>query len=116
MTKYTPAVAAPERDWVAEVAEIWHDLARGGKKPEGQEVAAALATRLKITTTTAGGLLAGFQSLVTYARMEQAAAASAMEEERLSVQAALAAVRPVLEARLQQRLDAADEEMPEVTC
>jgi uncharacterized protein UPF0236 len=40
--------------------------------------------------------------------MEREPAASALEEERLSLQAALRAVRPVLEARLQQRLDEAD--------
>jgi hypothetical protein len=101
---------------VAEVAEIWHALTQDGKKPSGAELAVALGEHLKITTATAAGLLRGFQALVNYARTEQAEAASAIEEERLSVQAALSAVRPVLEARLQQRLDEADEQRPEVRC
>jgi len=116
MNKHTPTAIKPERDWVAEVAGIWNQLAQGGKKPNGTELAEALAARLKITTATAGGLLASFQTLFGYAQMERAQAASAIEEERLSVQVALRAVRPILQARLQQRLDQADEQQPEVTC
>jgi hypothetical protein len=71
---------------------------------------------LKITEATASGLLVGIQSLVSYACAEVAAGASAIDEERLSLQAALKTVRPVLQARWQQRLDEADEPCPEVRC
>lgn len=124
MTKHTPVVIEPERDslaglerdYVAEVSEIWNELARCGKKPNGAEMAQSLAKRMKIPTGTANGLLLGFQSLVGYACGEMEAGASALDEERLSVKVALQAVRPVLEARLQQRLDQVDEQFSEVKC
>lgn len=116
MTKNTPALAEPERDWSREVAEIWNDLAREGKKPNGAALAAALAQRLNISSSVASGLMAGFQALVSYAQMERGRAASVLEEERLSRQAALRAVRPVLEARMQQMLDEADTKSAEVVC
>jgi hypothetical protein len=60
MSKHTATGAKPERDWVADVAEVWQQLARGGKKPGGTELAEALAARWQITTgggeRTAGGL------------------------------------------------------------
>jgi hypothetical protein len=101
---------------VVEVAEVWQKLAGGGKTPRGRELVEALAQRWQMSPATASGLLTGFQSLVSYARGEPTAEASAIEEERRSVQAALRAVRPVLQARLQQRLDEADEQTPEVRC
>jgi hypothetical protein len=116
MHKNNPSLCPREGTWVAEVAEMWHELTRDGKPPSGAELAGALSERLQISTATAGGLLTGFQALVNYARLEQAEAASAIEEERLSVQAALAAVRPVLEARLQERLDEADQQRPALRC
>jgi hypothetical protein len=103
-----------DRDWVAEVSEIWKGLAASGKKPNSTEVVKALAARWKISGATASGLLAGFSRLVSYARGELAAGVSALDEERSSVQAALRAVRPVLQARLPQRWDQADEQCPEV--
>lgn len=115
MRKNTPDIS-PTEDWVREMTAIWNHLAQDGKKPSGQRLAAALAQRLKITAATASGLLAGFQTLVNYACLEQAEAVTAIEEERLSVRAALEAVRPVLCARLQQRLDEVDEPMTEVKC
>lgn len=116
MSQNTATGAEPERDWVAEVAEVWEQLACRGKKPTGTELAEALAAGWQMSTATASGLLAGFQPLVSYARGEQAATAWAIDEERLSVPAALKAVRPVLEGRWQQRLDEVDEPSPGVKC
>jgi len=108
MTKNTPTPAEQESNWISTVAETWHDLVQDGKTPNGAALATALAQRLNISAAVVSGLMAGLQSLVGYAQMEREPAASALEEERLSLQAALRAVRPVLEARLQQRLDEAD--------
>jgi hypothetical protein len=117
MTKHTPAVAAPERDWVAEVAAIWHDLARGGRVPEGQEVAAARG-RAFADHDDDGQWTAGGVSKFGHLR-EDGAGRRRLGPGRGALECAAprpAAVRPVLEARLQQRLDTADEQMPEVKC
>ena len=103
-------------DYVAEVAALWQELAAGGSAPQETELAAALAQRLHLPQAVARGVLQGFQTLVRYAVSECAGGSTALEEERGSVQVALASVRPVLEARLQQRLDEADASTPEVTC
>lgn len=116
MTKNTPPVAVAERGWIREVVETWNDLARDGKQPDGPALAAALAQRLNISSTLASGLISGVDTLLSYAEMESDKANSALEEERSSVQAALRAVRPLLEARLQHRLDEADTLSQEVIC
>jgi hypothetical protein len=124
MTKNTPgatesersSLAGSERDYVAKVSEVWDELARGGKQPKGTDLAEAMANRLKISTGTASGLLIGFQNLVNYACSEIVVGASALDEERMSVRAAFEAIRPVLEARLQQRFDRVDEQSREVKC
>lgn len=101
---------------MADVAPLGQHLARGGKQLTGTDVAEALAARWQMMTATASGLLAGVQPLLSYARGEQATAAWAIEEERGSGQAALQAVRPVLQARWQQRWDEVDEQSPDVRC
>ena len=124
MSQHTATAPVPEsvartpveKDYVAEVATLWQELAHEGTRPSGTELAAALATRLGLPVSAAQGVLQGFQSLLHYALGEQAAGSTALEEERQSVQVALATVRPVLEARLQQRLDAADARTPEIVC
>jgi Uncharacterised protein family (UPF0236) len=124
MSQHTATTRAPEsaartqveKDYVAEVATLWQELAHEGTSPSGSELAAALATRLGLPVGAAQGVLQGFQSLLHYALSEQAAGSTALEEERASVQVALATIRPVLAARLQQRLDEADARTPEVTC
>lgn len=124
MRQHTASAPAPEsgartqveKDYVAEVATLWQELAHEGTRPSGSALAAALATRLGLPLGAAQGVLQGFQSLLHYALSEPAAGSTALEEERQSVQVALATMRPVLEARLQQRLDEADARTPEVRC
>lgn len=59
MRKNTAALAELERDWVAEVAQVWNERAREGKPPTGTALAEALAARWHMSRTlgerTAGG-------------------------------------------------------------
>jgi hypothetical protein len=124
MSQHRTTVPAPEsaarrqveKDYVAEVATLWQELAHGETKPSGSALAAALAVRLGLPLGAATGVLEGFQSLLQYALSEEALGSTALEEERQSVQVALVALRPVLEARLQQRLEEAEARTPEVIC
>lgn len=124
MSQHTATAPAPEsgartqveKDYVAEVATLWQELAHEGTSPSGTALAAALATRLGLPLGAARGVLQGCQSLLHYAVREWAVGSTALEEERQSVAVALATVRPVLEARLQQRLDEADARRPAVRC
>ena len=116
MMKNTTPATSKEVDWVELVAQIWNDLAQHDNNPNGAALASALATRLNISAATSTALLAGFQSLLAYAQMEQSQAPSAIEEERLGLKAALEAVRPILQARLQQGLDQADLKPGRISC
>lgn len=116
MTKNTPSPNTAESSWIELVAETWNDLRHENKTPSTEEFSRALAARLSLDASVASGLLAGFQTLVAYAQAERAPDSTALEEERASVQAALAAVRPVLEARLQHRVNEVDEQKEEVKC
>jgi hypothetical protein len=78
---------------VVEFLEQWASTSAGTGKP----MAMALA--------------AGMAELVQYARGPMDRAPSAIEEEREAVEVSRRVVRPVLEARLQQRLDALDEQV-----
>ena len=107
---------AVEQDYVAEVAALWQELVTAGSVPHEPELAPALAQRLHLPVAVARGVLQGFQTLLQYAVRAAAAGSTALEEERTSVQVALASVRPVLEARLQHRLDEADAATAVVPC
>lgn len=108
MTKNTPSPNAVESSWIEIVAETWNDLRRDNKTPSTKEFSRSLAARLSLDAGVASGLLTGFQTLLAYAQGARAPGSTALEEERASVQAALAAVRPVLEARLQDRVNEVD--------
>lgn len=116
MTKNTPSPKATESSWIELVAETWDGLSQQNEAPSTKEFAQALAARLSLDVSVASGLLTGFQTLLAYAQAERAPDSTALEEERASVQAALAAARPVFEARLQRRVDEVDERKEEVKC
>ena len=116
MTKNTPSPKATESSWIELVAETWDGLSRQNEAPSTKEFAQALAARLSLDVSVASGLVTGFQTLLAYAQAERAPDSTALEEERASVQAAVAAVRPVLEGRLQRRVDEVDEQNEEVKC
>jgi len=102
--------------WVQAVTQSWHKLAPGGQTPTAQGLADELARRLAMDGATALGLLQGMETLVEYAQGEWADTNTVVEEERQSVAVALQSVRPILEARVQRRLDAIDQGQPEVWC
>jgi hypothetical protein len=102
--------------WAEVVAQSWRKLAKGGETPSAQELADELARRLAIDGATALGLLQGMETLVQYAEREWADSNTVVEEERQSVAVALQSVRPILQGRVQRRLDAIDQAQPEVWC
>ncbi|MBO0859045.1 MAG: ISKra4 family transposase [Chloracidobacterium sp.] len=75
-----------------------------------------MARKLKTSESIASGLLNCFQTIASYAFTELEADTSALDEERLGVKVALQSIRPVLQTRLQQRLDKADERLAKVKC
>jgi hypothetical protein len=79
-------------------------------------MAAEVAKRLELDPMRALGLLQGMEMLATYAQAEVNPSRDVVQEERESVQMALQSVRPVLQARVQQRLDQLDEQYPEARC
>ena len=111
----TPADRTPV-SWFEVAAETWSELGRGGWKPTGEQLASALAARLGADERVIAGWLQGVARLAGYAEAEPKLEESSIEEERQSVQAALSAVRPLLEARLQQRLNRVDAEAGEIPC
>ena len=110
-TKSGEVVLGP---WVERVAQSWKKLAQGGRTPTGPELAQELAQRLGVDERSALGLLQGMETLVRYAQAE--VASDVVQEERASVRVALASVQPVLQARVQQRLDQVDQHYPEAWC
>jgi hypothetical protein len=75
-----------------------------------------LARRLAIDGATALGLIQGMETLVQYAQRQWADSDPVVEQERQSVKVALQSVRPILQARVQRRLDEIDQAQPEVWC
>lgn len=102
--------------WVQAVAQSWQKLAQGGQRPAAAELAEELARRLAMDGATALGLVQGLETLVQYAQREWAETSTVVEEERQSVVVALQSVRPIVQARMQRRLDAIDQAQPEVWC
>jgi len=70
-----------------------------------------IGERLGIDGTTAVGLIQGKETLLGYAQVEFLS--DGVQEERASVRVALQSVRPVLQARVQRRLDQLDQEYAE---
>lgn len=97
--------------WVESVAQSWNKLAKGGRAPTGPELAQELAQRLGVDGAAALGLIQGMETLVQYTQADLAA--DVVQEERDSVRVALQSVRPVLQARVQKRLDQLDQQYPE---
>lgn len=102
--------------WFEIAAETWSDLTKEEQKPTGEQFARALAARLGADVRVIAGWLHGVDVLASYAQATPRPEESALEEERQSVQVAVKAVRPLLEARLQQRLARVDQEVREVRC
>jgi len=62
------------------------------------------------------GVLSGIEVFMTYAEREPGPEETALEEEQAGLAAAQAAVRPLVQLRLQRRLDGVDEQVQEVRC
>lgn len=116
MENDTDRIEAPLGPWVACVAQSWSKLAKGGQRPSAKALAEELASRLAIDEAMALGLLQGMERLVQYAQSDWAETDTVVEAERQSVQVALPSVRPMLQARLQRRLDEIDQAQPEAWC
>jgi hypothetical protein len=96
--------------------ETWSELGTEGQGPTGEQLASALAARLGADVKVVAGWLQAVERLAYYAQAEPWPEEKAMDEERQSVQAALSAVRPIWEARLQQRLNRVDAAASEIPC
>jgi hypothetical protein len=116
MGKHTTPADGTLVSWFEVAVETWSDLGRGGQKPSGEQLASALAARLGAEVRIVAGWLQGVARLASYAVAEPEPEESAIEEERRSVQTAFSAVRPLLEARLQQRLERVDAAASEIRC
>ena len=114
MQKNTTAAFGVVGNWLEIAGQTWAELGKDGKKVSTKEFAVILATRLSTDVGVVTGWLQGAEELAKYAQSQ--GNRNALDEERESVTAALRAVRPILEARLQKRLDVVDEELMPVKC
>lgn len=92
--------------WLAVMREVAGTLRPGSSA----KFVARLRQALGITEQMATALLAGLDALTEFATAPVDPHTAAVDTEGAAVQAALAAARPLLEARLQQQLDALDEQ------
>jgi hypothetical protein len=102
--------------WVQVVAQSWAKLAKGGETPSTSQLAEELASRLALDRGIALGLIEGVETLVRYAQAQWEETETVIDEERQSIRVALQSVRPILEARLQRRLDEIDQQHPPGRC
>ncbi|HJS82782.1 MAG TPA: ISKra4 family transposase, partial [Nitrososphaera sp.] len=112
--KNTTAAFGAVGNWLEIAGQTWTEIGKDGEMPSTKEFATILAERLRADVGAVGGWMQGVEELAKYAQSE--ATGNAIDEERESVAAALRAVRPIVEARLQKRLDTVDEELMQVKC
>jgi hypothetical protein len=91
-------------------------MAKAGRVPTMEEVAKQMARRMGREAEEVLGVLTGMEVLISYAEGEMKPEETALEEEQAGLAAAQAAVRPLVQKRLQRRLDEADEQIQEVRC
>jgi hypothetical protein len=114
--KNTEVAMIREVGWVKIVVQSWQQIADSGQTPNMNRLAKMLSGRLGIEPGVAVGLVEGINELIAYAQAESDSTSTALEEERQGVAAALRAVRPVVQARVQQRLDRVDQQQPTQRC
>ena len=98
--------------WLVGLVDAWRScVARAGGAPELSQVADELAIRVGVAAPVALGWLQACDWLAAYAGAPLEFDADAIDEERAGNEAARRATLPVLQARLQARVDAHDESM-----
>ena len=102
--------------WPQIISRSWNHLSNSGHSPSSKELAEEIASRLAISAQVALGLVEGFDSLLKFAISEWDDSSDVVDQERLSIKVALASARPILEARLQDRLDHLDLTYPQERC
>lgn len=116
MSKNTPSSVSPESSFLETFTHAFNDLSSKALSPSSSDLIEELASRLNLNATLVAGLLKGFQALLEYAQTDSTPQTTALDEERTSVQAALAAVRPLFQARLEHKIDELDDKQEEVNC
>ena len=102
--------------WPQIISRSWNHLSKSGHPPSSKQLADEIASRLAISPQVALGLIEGFDSLLKFATSEWDSSSDVVDQERLSIKVALASARPILEARLQDRLDHLDLTYPQARC
>jgi hypothetical protein len=110
--------------WTQAVSRTWRELVKLGREPSLEEVAKGVAERRGQEVGVVLGVLKGMEVLMSYAQGEIKPQETALEEEQAGLAclcygrqaAAQAAVRPLVQMRLQRRLDEADQQGLEVRC
>lgn len=103
MEESKPGIGDSGRKWLTAVAAAWEETGGAGGA-FAEAIARKLGTELKATAA----FLEAIDAIATFADAPLAEGFVALEEEDKSVEAAFRAVRPILEARLQAALSAAD--------
>jgi hypothetical protein len=93
-----------ELDWVGTLQQIVWRAAADGERLDSTGLAEALGAHLEIGERAAVALVAGMTELANYATAS-VETGDALTEESDAIIASRRAVRPLLEARLQQRID-----------
>ncbi len=103
MEESRPGSGGCGRKWLAAVAAAWGET--GGT---GVGLADVLARKLGVELKATAAFLEAVDAMAAFAEAPLAEGLVALEEENKSIDAAFRAVRPILEARLQAALSAAD--------
>ncbi len=91
--------------WLLLLKEVVKEV----EEPSGPVMAAALTAKLGVEPGLGAALLSGMETLADYATSDLEL--GAVDAEALAIAVAMKAVRPILEAQLQRRLDALDRDL-----
>lgn len=116
MEKHTESGVEKVVQWSQVFTKTWREMGGEGRVPTMEEVAREVGRRIGQEAEPVLGVLRGMEVLVLFAESELKPEETALEEEAAGLAVAQAVVRPMLQRRLQRRLDEADRQVEEVRC
>jgi len=117
MTDANTQPRAESETWLQCVLETYHELAQSGHSPKQEELCQVLSSRLSLQQPLLAAWMKGAETLAQLVHAPESLC-DAMEEEKQSLEVAMSAACPLLEARLQLQLDRLDaqEQNKKVLC
>ena len=113
--KITTATDVGKGEWFDVLVSVVRESDEAGEKVSALEIAEAVAARLGGDVNLGQALMTGFDAMAEYAAGDLADERDALDEETEAIAASRRAFRPLLEARLQERIDRIDAETKGMT-